>query len=50
LSAGEGFSFEYNFNGATPLPTSWTMMLLGLACLGFVAYQRKKNMPSLIAA
>jgi hypothetical protein len=49
LSAGEGFSFAYNFN-ATPLPTSWAMLLAGLACLGFVAYHRKKNMPSLIAA
>jgi hypothetical protein len=44
LSAGEGFSFAYNFR-ATPLPASWTMMLIGLACLGFVGYLRKKNMP-----
>jgi hypothetical protein len=44
LSPGEGFSFAYSFSGgAVPLPASWTMMLLGLACLGFVvAYQRKK--------
>jgi PEP-CTERM motif len=42
-------SVGYYFNGtpislsvtATPLPSSWTMMLIGLAAFGFVAYRRK---------
>ncbi len=33
----------------TPLPPSWTMMLIGIAGFGFVAYRRKSK-PALIAA
>jgi hypothetical protein len=33
---------------ATPLPSSWTMMLIGLAGLGLVAYRRQKQ-PSVLA-
>ena len=29
--------------GTTPLPSSWTMMLAGLAGFGFVAYPRRKR-------
>jgi hypothetical protein len=34
----------------TPLPPAWTMMLLGLAGLGFIAYRRQKQSSSLAAA
>jgi PEP-CTERM motif len=34
---------------ATPLPSTWTMMLIGLAGFGFVAYRRKTK-PALMAA
>jgi hypothetical protein len=33
----------------TPLPPTWTMMLIGLAGFGFVTYRRKSK-PALIAA
>jgi hypothetical protein len=33
---------------ATPLPPSWTLMLIGLAGAGFVAYRRKSK-PALMA-
>jgi hypothetical protein len=50
-------SVGYYFNGsqinlavsATPLPPAWTMMLIGLAGFGFVAYRRKAK-PELMAA
>jgi hypothetical protein len=35
---------------ANPLPSTWTMMLLGLACFGFVAYRRQKHNAALAAA
>jgi hypothetical protein len=35
---------------ATPLPSTWTMMLIGLAGLGFVAYRRQKQKVALAAA
>jgi hypothetical protein len=34
---------------AVPLPSTWGMMLLGLVCLGFMAY-RQKSKPALMAA
>jgi hypothetical protein len=40
---------DFNINGpatqvsATPLPPSWTMTLIGLAGLGFIAYRRKNH-------
>jgi len=33
----------------TPLPSTWTMMLIGLAGLGFVAYRRQKQGTALAA-
>jgi hypothetical protein len=36
ISASSGVS-------ATPLPPSWTLMLIGLAGFGFVAYRRQKK-------
>jgi hypothetical protein len=45
MSGGEGFSFDYGTASvsATPLPPAWTMMLIGLAGFGFVAYRRKSK-------
>lgn len=34
----------------TPLPSTWTMMLIGLAALGFVAYRTRKQGVRLAAA
>jgi hypothetical protein len=34
----------------TPLPSTWTMMLIGLAGLGFAAYRGTKNRPVGLAA
>jgi hypothetical protein len=36
--------------GATPLPSTWTMMLIGLAGLGFVAYRRQRQSVAFTAA
>jgi hypothetical protein len=35
---------------ASPLPSTWTMMLIGLAGLGFVAYRRGKHSTAIAAA
>jgi hypothetical protein len=45
MSGGEGFGFNYAAASvsATPLPPAWTMMLIGIAGLGFVAYRRKEK-------
>jgi hypothetical protein len=45
MSGGEGFSFDYGTASvsATPLPPTWTMMLIGLAGFGFVAYRRQRK-------
>jgi hypothetical protein len=45
MSRGEGFSFDFASASvsATPLPPAWTMMLIGLAGFGFVAYRRKST-------
>jgi hypothetical protein len=32
---------------ATPLPSTWTMMILGVFGIGFMAYRRKQNRPAL---
>jgi hypothetical protein len=46
MSGGEGFGFDYAATGgvsATPLPRSWTMVLIGLIGFGFVAYRRQRK-------
>jgi hypothetical protein len=46
MSGGEGFGFDYAATGgvsATPLPPSWTMVLIGLIGFGFVAYRRQRK-------
>jgi hypothetical protein len=52
MSNGQGFGFNYDAAGvsAAPLPPSWTMMLIGIIALGFVAYRRQKKGFSDIAA
>ena len=52
MSGGNGFSFQYAAASvsAAPLPPSWTLMLIGLAGLGFVAYRRKSKPAALMAA
>jgi len=35
--------------GAVPEPSTWAMMILGFAGIGFMAY-RRKNKPALLAA
>jgi hypothetical protein len=44
-SSGQGFSFDYALAdvAATPLPPAWTMMLIGLAGIGFVTHRRRKQ-------
>jgi probable HAF family extracellular repeat protein len=60
LSNGNTFAWGINDLGqiagrfdenvaVTPLPPAWTMMLIGLAGFGFVAYRRKSK-PALMAA
>ena len=43
-------TFNYAAVSATPLPPSWTMMLIGLAGFGFVAYRRQKQNTAIAAA
>ena len=44
------FAFTANattFNSAVPEPSTWAMMILGFAGVGFMAYRRKSNGPAL---
>jgi hypothetical protein len=52
MSSAGGFSFDYAVAGviATPLPPAWTIMLIGLAGLGLIAYRGAKNGCATIAA
>ena len=52
MSSGQGFSFNYAAAGgvsAVPEPSTWAMLLLGFAGIGFMAYRRKST-PALMAA
>jgi hypothetical protein len=42
-------AFEFAFTAAVPEASTWAMMILGFAGIGFMAYRRKSN-PALIAA
>ena len=42
---GAGFGFTYNV--AVPEPSTWAMMLLGFAGLGYAGYSRSKRTPHL---
>jgi hypothetical protein len=53
--SGGNYSWEYGigeltFTAATPLPSTWVMMLAGLAGFGFFAYRGSKNRSAAIAA
>jgi hypothetical protein len=48
LNSSSDVSFS-SIGSATPLPPTWTMMLIGLAGFGLVAYRRKSK-PALMAA
>lgn len=39
-----------SISSAVPEPSTWAMMLLGFAGLGFMAYRRKQNGSALVAA
>ena len=46
LSGGQGFSFNYSEDpllSATPLPSSWCMMAIGLAGFGLIAYRQQRR-------
>jgi PEP-CTERM motif len=48
MSSNEGFGFTYALAitgavSAVPEPSTWAMMLIGFAGLGFVAYRRTKK-------
>jgi hypothetical protein len=49
-AAGSAFSIEITGPSSTPTvpePSTWAMMLLGFAGIGFMAYRRKQNGPAL---
>ena len=45
MSGGEGFSFNYAVAGIaeTPLPASWTMMMIGIVMFGLLGWRRKRK-------
>jgi PEP-CTERM motif len=43
------FTVDVNLNSAVPEPSTWAMLILGFAGLGFMAYRRKSK-PALMAA
>jgi len=47
---GDTFSINGSAVSETPLPATWTLMLLGVVGLGFAAYWRQKRNTSLAAA
>jgi len=44
------FSIGAGVVSSTPLPPAWTIMLIGLAALGFAVYQTKKSARFSVAA
>ena len=46
---GRGLSHTADFASAVPEPSTWAMMILGFAGVGFMAYRRKSK-PALMAA
>lgn len=43
-SSGNSFEFDNIHVGGVPEPSTWAMMMLGFAGVGFTAYRRKKKM------
>jgi hypothetical protein len=50
-TSGIGQMKQFNVSGVTPvpLPSTWSMMVLGIAGLGFVAYRRPKKSRATLA-
>jgi hypothetical protein len=45
-----GETFDLTLVSSTPLPTTWIMMLAGLALLGFVSFRRGNKVPAAFTA
>jgi hypothetical protein len=43
MSKSGGFGYNYAAVSVTPLPPTWTMMLIGLAGFGFVVYRHRNR-------
>jgi hypothetical protein len=43
FSSTSGFNLPIPVAGAVPEPSTWAMMILGFAGLGFMAYRRKQT-------
>ncbi|WXU09274.1 PEPxxWA-CTERM sorting domain-containing protein [Bradyrhizobium symbiodeficiens] len=43
-------AFEFAFTSPVPEPSTWAMMILGFAGVGFVAYRRRNQVSALTAA
>jgi len=45
MSGGEGFGFDYAVGSLspTPLPSSWSMMALGIAGFGLIVYRQQRR-------
>jgi hypothetical protein len=53
MRIGEGFSFNYAVAGgvsAVPEPSTWAMMILGFAGVGFMTYRRRNQRTALNTA
>ena len=49
LRFASGHDYSSNAVGAVPEPSTWAMLILGFAGVGFMAYRRKSK-PALMAA
>jgi hypothetical protein len=49
-TAAPSITITYDFTRGVPEPSTWAMMILGFAGLGFMAYRRKQNGPALRVA
>jgi hypothetical protein len=47
---GDGFGFDFGVGGAVPEPSTWAMMLLGFAGLGYAGYRRARKASAAIVA
>jgi hypothetical protein len=51
LSVPDGYSIFFSEGiSAVPEPSTWAMMILGFAGIGWMAYRRKQNGPALRVA
>jgi len=49
IAAGFTATFQSDLDAAVPEPTTWAMMLLGFAGLGYAGYRRARQTRALIA-